>query len=437
MYPYNRTLTEYAKEKDLRVWIYDEQYYPSGSAGGLALADHPEFEALALACVTKDVTVNDYTEAIRIPSPYGYSDLKFASATPIVDGKLLNDKRINISGKKDLGGGLCFNAPRGKWRVYCFYLRPLYELTKFCSGTRASRRYINVFNKKAVEEFYRVTFENGYKAYYDEPLSNIVDAIFTDEPYCPFYAETIKLPSKTIQPSYSVYDEPDENIKIYPYIPWEMTLPERFTEKYGQSIEEYLPDIFFDTPTTIDARVKFYKLLSDMATDAFPKLMSEKLKKEGVLLSGHYFGEENFDYQPNFFGDIIEHLGIMGIPGCDSLWSEMERLRYSISCKLASSASHLASRENAMIEASNMVDVDQCITLKKAKAAISTMFVHGITLITSYYGESMLKEDEMCEFAKHISSLSQLLNGGKYRINTLLYYPFENLCALIDTAKRL
>ena len=39
---------EYAKSLGLSVWIYDEQYYPSGGAGGVTLEGHPEFEAAAL-----------------------------------------------------------------------------------------------------------------------------------------------------------------------------------------------------------------------------------------------------------------------------------------------------------------------------------------------------------------------------------------------------
>lgn len=419
----------YAKSLGMQVWIYDEQYYPSGSAGGLTLVDHPELEAAALACVTKDVKVYDPVSAIRIPSPCGYSELKYALAAPIVDGEVRHSERIVVSDKKDLGGGLCFNAPEGEWRIWCFFVRPLYELTRFCMGTRASRRYISVFNKKAVERFYKVTFEEGYKKYFNESLSNIVDAVFTDEPYSPFYSKTSKLPNKTLMPSCSVYDEPHDSVEIYPYVPWELTVPQRYMEKYGHSIEESLPDIFFDTPETTEARIKFYTLLSDMSKEAFPEQMSSKLGNDGVGLSGHYYGEEGFDFQPAFFGDILEHLGVMGIPGCDCLWSDIDVLRYSVACKLASSAAHLAAREEVMIEASNMVDKDQNITLQKAKAAISVMFVHGITLITSYYGENMLPDAEMKEFTGHIAALSRIFYGGKYRVNTLLYHPFENLCA--------
>ena len=422
----------YAKSIGMSVWIYDEQYYPSGSAGGLTLERHPELEAIGLACVTRDVRVDEAVSAIRIPSPCGHSELKYAVAAPIVDGEEIRDKRIVISDCKDLGGGLCYHAPVGEWRVWCFFIRPLYEHTKFCQGTRASRRYINVFNKAAVERFYKVTFEDGYKAYTKDKLSSVVDAVFTDEPHSPFcskYEGGTSRP-RTDMPSHSIYDPPNPSVEIHPYIPWELSIPEQYESRYGRSIITVLPDIFGSTEATRDARVSFYSLLSDMSREAFPEQMADELAKDGVLFSGHYFGEEGFDYQPTYYGDILEHLGVMGIPGCDSLWSDINLLKYSTACKIASSAAHLASRDKVMIEASNMVDADQNITLKKAKAAISAMFVHGINVITSYYSEHLLPDGEMTELCAHISHLGRSFEGGKYAVNTLLYYPFENLCAL-------
>ena len=127
---------EYAKKKGMRVWIYDEQYYPSGSAGGLTLVDHPELEAVGLFCVSGNFTVDESVGAIRISSPCGYSELKYAMAAPVIDGEVRHGERIIISDRRDLGGGLCFHAPIGEWRVWCFFLRPLYEHTKYCYSTR-------------------------------------------------------------------------------------------------------------------------------------------------------------------------------------------------------------------------------------------------------------------------------------------------------------
>jgi hypothetical protein len=45
-----------AVELGLRIWIYDENGYPSGSADGLALKGHPELEALGIKRMRIDRT---------------------------------------------------------------------------------------------------------------------------------------------------------------------------------------------------------------------------------------------------------------------------------------------------------------------------------------------------------------------------------------------
>ena len=423
-----REIALYAKEKGMKVWLYDEQYYPSGAAGGHVLKGHPEFEAAALSCVTKEITIGENEGAIRVPSPLGHSPLKFATAVPIIEGVEAFDKRIDVSDCRDIAGGLCFDAPVGTWKVYCFFARVLFEATKLCQGTRASRRYINIRDKKAVERFYDVTFTQGYEKLFSK-LGDVVDAVFTDEPNTPLYISWKNPDKRTAFESFSMYDFSNNDIPVYPFVPWQEDVPRLFEERYGYSLSSALVDIFFETDGTKKARCDFYTLLSDMSLEAFPKLMQDRLSSVGVNLSGHYYGEEAFDVQAFYYGDILEHLSVMGIPGCDNLKSEADALRFCNACKLASSAAHIVGKDRVMIEASNMTDKDQNITPKIAKAAIDMMFIHGINLITSYYGENIFDKDGMCDFTKHISNMTSLFDGGRYEIDTLLYYPYEELCA--------
>ena len=421
----------YAKEKGMRVWLYDEQYYPSGAAGGITLVGHPELEASALSCVTKQIDIHKGEGAIRVPSPLGHSQLRFAFAVPVVNGNEEFDGRIDISECSDVAGGLCFDAPIGEWQVYCFFERVLFEATKLCQGTRASRRYINIRSKKAVERFYDVTFENGYNRLFDK-LGDVVDAVFTDEPNTPLYISWKNPQRRTAFESFSKYDFSNNDIPVYPFVPWQEDMPGLFKERYGYDLSSVLVDIFVETDKTKKARCDFYTLLSEMALEAFPRQMQDKLSKLGVNLSGHYYGEEAFDVQPFYYGDILEHLAAMGVPGCDNLKSEADALRYCNACKLASSAAHISNKDRVMIEASNMTDCNQNITPELAKGAVSIMFVHGVNLITSYYGENMFDEKGMKDFTNYISNLATLFDGGKYVTDTFLYYPFEELCATLE-----
>ena len=269
-----------------------------------------------------------------MPSPLGHSQLKFAFAVPVVNGKEDFDGRIDISECSDVAGGLCFDAPIGEWKVYCFFERVLFEATKFCQGTRASRRYINIRSKKAVERFYDVTFENGYNRLFDK-LGDVVDAVFTDEPNTPLYISWKNPQRRTAFESFSNYDFSNNDIPVYPFVPWQEDIPRIFKERYGYDLSSVLVDIFVETDKTEKARCDFYTLLSEMALEAFPRQMQDKLSKLGVNLSGHYYGEESFDVQPFYYGDILEHLAAMGVPGCDNLKSEADALRYCNACKLA------------------------------------------------------------------------------------------------------
>ena len=111
----------------------------------------------------------------------------------------------------------------------------------------------------------------------------------------------------------------------------------------------------------------------------------------------------------------------MDIPGCDRLNSDANMLRYSAALKMGSSAAHINGKDKVMIEASNMFDKDQNITFDRIACAMNIMFSHGINVITSYYGENIMPSDEMKKFTEYTARLGSVLEGGKYKIDTLLF----------------
>lgn len=417
-------IAEYAKQKGLRVWIYDEQYYPSGSAGGKTLIGHPEYEAICLSCVSDEFSVKN--SPIRVASPNGHSSLKFAVAAPIVNGTLAFEERIDVSKFSDLAGGLCWDAPNGEWKVWCFFVRALYEHTYLPVALRAPRRYISIYNKKAVEHFADVTFKDGYQKTFPSPLGETVEAIFTDEPSSFVYNPTTHTGAS--YPTISIVDMQLKDIPNLPYVPWDCCVFEEYQARYNSDITLDLPYLFEDLEGSKLARRRFYTLLSDLAVEALPKQLNDRFENLSSKLSGHYYGEEEFDTHPVYFGDVLEHLGAMAIPGCDCLGSHPSFLRYCTPCRVASSAAHINKKQKVLIEASNVFDVDQSITLSKIKSAVSMMFVHGINVITSYYGENILPPEQMKEFCRHTAALGSLLDGATFKVDTLLYYPFETLC---------
>ena len=112
-------VVEACHELSLIVWIYDEQGYPSGAAGGLVLAENPAFEALELA----------------------------------------------------------YDAHRDD----PFLIRPAYEHTHASNNFYAARRYVNLIDDRAVRCFLGQD-ARAILAASGARFGNTIQAMFTDEP---------------------------------------------------------------------------------------------------------------------------------------------------------------------------------------------------------------------------------------------------------------
>lgn len=109
-----------AHEEGLRVWIYDEEGYPSGAAGGLVLEREPSVEAQGL---------------IRVV---------------------------------DEAGGIHYDVIT------------LYEATHATENFYKKRHYINILDPLAVATFLAVTHDHYARVL--DPIGRYVEAFFTDEP---------------------------------------------------------------------------------------------------------------------------------------------------------------------------------------------------------------------------------------------------------------
>ncbi|MDR3197336.1 MAG: hypothetical protein LBU34_05650 [Planctomycetaceae bacterium] len=145
-----------AKEIGLRIWIYDEDGYPSLAAGGLVLEGHPELESQALVY---DETKNDNT---------------------------------------------------------AFSVRAAYEYTHAASNYYVLRRYPNPLNPNATKRFIEVTHEQYKKRLGD--LHNYIEAYFTDEPS--LNAVNIGTVPDDVQKTRPIADPIDPNIPLLPMAAW-------------------------------------------------------------------------------------------------------------------------------------------------------------------------------------------------------------------------
>ncbi|NLE13669.1 MAG: hypothetical protein GX628_08350 [Clostridiales bacterium] len=428
-----RRVVDYIAELGLEAWIYDEQYYPTGSAGGHVLRGHPELNNQGLSCICRDFGDANPGAAARVHSPCGYSELKYAFAAP--KGSKVGDGLVDISEYRDPSGGLCWDKPAGEWRVWCFFIRVLYENTYLYRALRAPRRCPSVLDKRAMARFLEVTFA-PYEKYLGDHLGSTITNIFTDEPS----NFGLSIPPKDFVPedscgrfpNKSIHEYPDMEVPASPYIGWCDDFAEKFEQLCGYSLIPRLPELFSGKiADTKKLRRDYCKVTYALFREALLDPYTELLDKYGMGLSGHLISEETFEAHPQLLGNYLEILGDEAIPGCDLLYSDPEKLRRSMALILASSAAYTRGREHVMIEASNMVDKDQTFSAERICHAMALMFANGIDTITSYYGERLLDDEGMKTFAEYTARLGEAFDGGKRSAEVLVWYPYEYLCSYV------
>ncbi|MDD5604218.1 MAG: glycosyl hydrolase, partial [Eubacteriales bacterium] len=412
--------------------------YPSGMAGGLALKGHPELEACALGCLIKDV----YSPGapVRIPSPLGHSSLKYAFAVPLKSGDGSENEpagrkspdfrqQEDISRYADTGGGLCWDCPGGSWRVYCFFTRANYEGTYLCRTIRSPHRVVNGISKAAVRRFIDVTY-GKYGKWLNERLGRDIEAIFADEPGLLAYTPYPKNfdPAHRTAPSVSIVELPDPAIPVYPFIHWSEEIEDKFLKQYGYSLTDNLPEIFDgESEKACGMRLDYRRCTAGMFDEAYNRQYAKFTESKKMSYSGHFRSIRHMLNHADTFGDVLHNLGQMHIPGCDRLDSDPAAFRYRIDCKLASSAAHIYGRKHAMIEASHMYNTKEELKPDLMLCSTAVDFAQGINIITSYYGENVLKEDEYKTYSAFVSRMSALFSEGLHQIQALLYYPYEQI----------
>jgi len=144
------------KELGMKVWIYDENSYPSGFAGGHVPAQMPDSyqHGTGLSIDILDVfniEVNDTIEVVL---------------------KQNGDTFEEVTGNSE--------AEKGKKGKYYIFKRTFPEKSYWYGG----KTYVDLLYKGVTEKFMEVTM-NGYEKYNKNDFGNALPGIFTDEPNLP------------------------------------------------------------------------------------------------------------------------------------------------------------------------------------------------------------------------------------------------------------
>lgn len=295
---------EKAKEKNMLAWLYDEDRYPSGAAGGI---------------VTKD---KEYRAKYMLFTPVRRDRPEAAVFQIELDeeGFLKSYRRIRAEGRQPDEDG---QVEKGiEWFAYL--------VTQKESPWFNNQTYVNTLDKKSIDRFIEVTYES-YKEAVGEDFGTVIPAIFTDEP---------QFSHKTLLR----YAEDKSDI----ILPWTDDFPDTFRQAYGEEILNKLPVLVWEQREKEDLPVRYHyhDHIAERFTRAFADNCGAWCEKNGLLLTGHMMEEPTLKSQTAALGEAMRSYRSFGIPGIDILCNNYE---YT-TAKQAQSAARQYGREGIMSE---------------------------------------------------------------------------------------
>ncbi|MEK7686372.1 MAG: glycosyl hydrolase [Verrucomicrobiota bacterium] len=222
-----------AKKLDMNVWIYDENSYPSGFAGGWVPELMPESRGRGLAL--REVK----------PAPKWEEDF-------VAVYRLDGDQAENVSAKLKAGESL------GEGRYLAASVqRPQNQ------GWYGGRCYVDLLYPGVTEKFIEVTHE-AYRREVGKQFGKRLPGIFTDEPQ--------------IRPAGG--------------LPWTDDLPQQFQKRWGYSLLDHLPSLSREMGDWRRVRHNYLQVLNDLFVERWAKPNHDWCEKYGLDWTGHYWDHE-------------------------------------------------------------------------------------------------------------------------------------------------
>ena len=415
------------KELGMRLWIYDEDRYPSGIAGTKTIEKNPDFEARGLVMVWHVIAPG---ESLTQPLPHGHEKFMAAISYQIA-GETPTDDELLTPYARYQGDPVEFkNDTDTNLLCLAFYSKRLFEGTHAHNNNAGSRRYVDVSNPEAIAEFINNTYrpytamvgEYYSPAFGDDGENSIVEAIFTDEPsYQGVYINGYQR-KKIVHPI-------DETILLYPVVNWGKNVANRFASTYGYRLEDELTALFLGHSEHFrQVRHDYHQLMSDLNEQAFYAQISDYCAQVGLNFSGHILLEDQITWHVMFEGNLFNLLRHMQITGIDNLTSIPDEVwGYAFTFKLGRSVSELYGRGHLMSETSGFNQGNQMdkFTLSDMYICIMLQLAFGVDIFHSYY-----IDDDADGVKKKILDAIALATeeiAGKRPSDTLLLYPIETM----------
>ncbi len=285
----------------MEAWLYDEDRWPSGTAGGLVTAN-PKFHQKFMSLNTVSPDEFTWNDAIVAAFACNLDKTRYTECQRLDRASTAND----LAGKT----------------ILVFTIEDAAPSSFFNGNTEVDR-----LSREATDYFIQLTHEK-YREYCGTRLGKSIPGIFTDEPHR--------------GPVFTGFglDNPNCNRMT----PWTERLPEEFQKRFGYDIIERLPELFLKKDGQAIAQVKWHymELLQQLFLENWCKPFREWCDKNNMLFTGHFLHEDSFTCQAAVHGSLMRAYEYQQYPGVDVL-TEGNR-NYWIVKQLSSAARQLGQK---------------------------------------------------------------------------------------------
>ncbi len=218
-----------ARKYDMLLWIYDENSYPSGFAGGHVAEAMPESRALGLKLEAKQRVDVSHPNLLMVyrKTTQGYENVMLPAGSGVL--------------------------PDGEYWVASLEQA---EASPWYGG----RFHVDLIRPGVTEKFIDVTLE-PYRRRFGDEFGRTIRGVFTDEPY--------------LTPCGDIHWTPD--------------LPEQFKQRWGEDFLEGLPYLREASEKGKLFRHHYFQLLNELFVDRWAKPYYEYCEQVGLELTGHYW----------------------------------------------------------------------------------------------------------------------------------------------------
>ena len=291
-----KTVVAAAKEEGMEAWLYDEDRWPSGYAGGKVPGGGDEFRCKGLTMeVTDEFAVDEDVVAayiVEIDPDDRMKAVGFERVDCFVADAPRNDGGV---GRKAIGAQE-YTAPRvlKANERYVFLRIEVSGKDDWFNGEAPPDN----LNPAAVRRFIDVTHEK-YKEKVGGDFGSVVKGIFTDEPGLH-----------------------DTHTKMHPergWIPWTYKFAEYFRQKRGYDPFDLIPLVYFNGDGMEAIRHDYWRTVMELFVESFSKQLGDWCGENGIAFTGHYLQENRLGLGARVAGAIMPHYVHQQVPGIDLL----------------------------------------------------------------------------------------------------------------------